>query len=143
MARVTPENGNEKTGAAFRTGNAPGVEDLQAQIAQLRGDVETLTGMLRETAEHKLNAARSDVSRKADRAAAEVQQQARHLADTAAQYQASAETAVKNNPGTALGLASGIGFVAGPAGGAALGRWFRWDMSHDGQGASPPCPWWH
>lgn len=113
MARVTPENGNEKTGAAFRTGNAPGVEDLQAQIAQLRGDVETLTGMLRETAEHKLNAARSDVSRKADRAAAEVQQQARHLADTAAQYQASAETAVKNNPGTALGLASGIGFVAG------------------------------
>lgn len=96
-----------------QTKTPPTTEELQAQIATLRGDVETLTKLLRETAEHRVSETRARMSAKAGEARTAAEKQVQHMADSFAQYQSEAEAAVRSNPAAALGIAGGVGFLIG------------------------------
>lgn len=113
MARTASQNGLGETHPKFQSSTSPDASDVQAQIATLRTDVETLTSMLRDMAEQKVRGATAQAQEQAGHARTEVERQVKQLADTASAYQADAEAAVRANPGAAVGIATGIGFLAG------------------------------
>ena len=112
MATSATKNGSHGDKAVFQS-SAPGAQELQEQLAALRGDVEALTETLRAMAGHTVETARAQATDTADAALSEVQRQARQVADTASGYRQEAEAAVKAHPAAALALASGAGFLAG------------------------------
>jgi ElaB/YqjD/DUF883 family membrane-anchored ribosome-binding protein len=106
-------NGGKTAGAGTAAKAAPDTEDLSAQLTTLRQDVETLNEMVRDLVSHKFTSVRAQAQEAAEEARSAAKRQARNAADTAQYYQQEAEAAVRNNPSAALGIATGIGFLAG------------------------------
>lgn len=90
-------------------------EDLQSQISVLQEDISTLANTIRdltgqageevkEAAKQRAEAMRSSLENGADRAGETVNAAYGH-----------AQTAVREHPGAAMGLAAAVGFAAGMA----------------------------
>ncbi len=112
MAATAAKNGSVSARKNDQT-PAPEAEDLTAQVMALKSEVETLTRMLRDMAEDRSASLKTKVEDAADDTRARIEQEAQQLAETASNYRQEAESAVRANPGTALGIATGVGFLAG------------------------------
>ncbi|MGI3168561.1 glycine zipper domain-containing protein [Pseudooceanicola sp. C21-150M6] len=90
-----------------------GADDVKAQIATLQADVAELTRTMSAYGKNRGNEARAAASRRAE----EVRVRAEALGhDAEAQLRqgyAQAETAVRDNPAAAVGIAAGVGFLLG------------------------------
>ena len=93
--------------------NKPDAADLSEQIETLRNDLATLTQAIADLGKAKgddaVNAAKTTLSDARDQAA--------DAAETARlqamELQDKADTFIKNQPATALGIVAGIGFLVG------------------------------
>ena len=109
MARSTSTNGTSSNGSAA-TASA---DDVRAQIAALQSDVAELTRTIGDYGRARGGDAKAAASLKAE----ELRNRADHLRhDAEARIKtgyAQAETAVRDNPAAAVGIAAGLGFVLG------------------------------
>ena len=78
------------------------IEDLKAQLATLKTDMADLGKILSDLPKEKIAEARIAAKVNAEKAR-----------ETALDYVAQAESAARRNPGAALGIAAGAGFLAG------------------------------
>ncbi len=88
---------------------SPTVEELNEQIAELKAKLSDLADEAQERGEEFVGAAR----RRARRAYRAASDQASHLRDRASGYFDDADTAVREHPATAMGIAVGVGFALG------------------------------
>ena len=96
------------------------VEELNAQIADLKAQLEELTGNLkdqgRDFAAHLKSRGEDvvdDMRGRARRAYSAAATQSGALKARAHDYLDEADTAVRDNPATAMGVAVGVGFLLG------------------------------
>ena len=115
MARSTPAtNGAAPTTSASTASSAKATsDDVRDQIATLQADIAALTKTVSEYGKAQSDSAKSMAADKAE----ELRLRASILKDDAeAQIKsgyAQAETAVKDNPAAAVGIAAGLGFLVG------------------------------
>ncbi len=96
------------------------IEDLNAQIADLKSQLEELAGNLKEQGRGLAADLKSrgedvvdDVRGRARRAYSAASTQGGALKARAQDYLEEADTAVRENPATSMGIAVGVGFVLG------------------------------
>lgn len=104
MARSTTSNGSAATASA---------DDVRNQIAALQADVAQLTKTVGDYGRARGDEAKAAATKKAE----ELRLRADHLRHEAETQlktgYAQAETAVRDNPAAAVGIAAGLGFLVG------------------------------
>jgi len=99
--------------ATTQTKTDPTIEDLQEQITTLREDISALTTTLgnygKARSEDLSASARAQAQRMAAMGEAGLADAQRQATDAYSQ----AETRVRENPATAMGMAAGLGFLVG------------------------------
>lgn len=93
-------NGSNKTGEGA-AGDAS-LEEISAQIEALKADLAGLTDAVGHYGKGRYREARSEAER-----------HARHVRSEAEDYGRQAQDFIRDQPATALGLASGVGFLIG------------------------------
>lgn len=97
--------------------SAPTSEELSAQVATLREDVATLTNLLgdftKAKGEQVTEATKETFSSIRDESKARASAATDAASKQVTELQGQANDFVKNQPGTALGVAAGIGFLVG------------------------------
>ncbi|WP_238364480.1 DUF883 family protein [Mesobacterium pallidum] len=88
-------------------------DSIEKQLATIREDISKLTSSLAELGRAQGTAAKENVKATAAELRAKGEDNVRYAQDqlTAAAHRA--ETSVRENPGAAVGIAAGIGFVVG------------------------------
>lgn len=116
MASTAKANGSgSKTTGSSASASAGEVttDDIRAQIAALQSDVAELTRTVGDYGRSRGDEAKAAAARKAEELKARADM-VRHDAETQLRSgYAQAETAVRDNPAAAVGLAAGVGFVLG------------------------------
>lgn len=111
MTQAATTNGAAQTAKSAKP--QASADDVRDQLAALQADVAELTKTVTSYGKARGEEARASVSQ----TAAELRQRADTLrSDAEAQLRqgyAQAETAVRDNPAAAVGIAAGIGFVLG------------------------------
>lgn len=96
------------------------IEDLNAQIAELKAQIADMAGTVKTHGENIAQGLRAkgehvadEVRHRARRAYSAASDQADIVKSRAQGYLQEADTAVKENPATAMGVAVGVGFLMG------------------------------
>lgn len=98
--------------AAGKTSNgAKTAPDLEADIKQLKADIEELTRHLAETGQHGYRAARSAASQGADQMRMQGEAAIEALRDSARDLEDQFIASVREKPVTSLAIAAGVGFL--------------------------------
>lgn len=105
MATATTANGKAKSNLSS--------EDLESQIAALKADVAALTGTLKGMGVQQGEALKASAMDSASALRKRGEETAAEVQKTAQEYYATAETRVRDNPAAAVGIAAGVGFLAG------------------------------
>ena len=87
------------------------VSDLEADIRQLRADIELLTAQLARTGEHGMGAAKRAASQGAEHLRAQGEAAIEGLRSSANDIEAQITASVREKPITSLAIAAGIGFL--------------------------------
>lgn len=103
MATASGKTDKSETGSAAR--------DLEADIAQLKADIEKLAEQLRLTGRHSYGAARRMAAEGSERAWSEGEAAIETLRSTASDLERQVVDTVRQKPMTALAIAAGIGFL--------------------------------
>ncbi|HHZ08688.1 MAG TPA: DUF883 family protein [Rhizobiales bacterium] len=90
---------------------ASAARDLEADIAQLKADIEKLAEQLRITGRHSYGAARRMAAEGRERALSEGEAAIENLRSTAGDLERQLVDTVRQKPMTALAVAAGIGFL--------------------------------
>lgn len=88
-------------------------DDVKEQLSVLRDDIAALTSIVADFSGAKTSQVKSDVQNRAAQLAEDSAAAAAALRGQARDQIAGAEQAVRANPGAAVGIAAGIGFIAG------------------------------
>jgi len=100
------------TAATGKSGNgARSVSDLEADINQLKADIEKLTEQLARTGEHGLGAARRAATQGAEQLRAKGEEAVETLRENARDIEAQITSNVREKPITSLAIAAGVGFL--------------------------------
>ncbi|SPF79560.1 DUF883 family protein [Pseudoprimorskyibacter insulae] len=102
-----------RTATSIANGKDVSAQDVEAQIATLKSDISELTKVIAELGKSRSTEVAAQARQNADALVAkgnEVLASAKTTAQDAAQK---TETAIKENPGTAVAIATGLGFLAG------------------------------
>jgi len=100
--------------ASGKTGKPEGEStplDLEADIAQLKADIERLAAQLRVTGRHSYGAARRMAAEGKERAWTEGEAAIESLRSTAGDLERQVVDTVREKPVTALAIAAGVGFL--------------------------------
>ncbi|CAG1013551.1 MAG: DUF883 family protein [Rhizobiaceae bacterium] len=103
MATASGKSDKSEAGSAAR--------DLEADIAQLKEDIEKLAEQLRITGRHSYGAARRMATEGKERAWSEGEAAIENLRSTAGDLERQVVDTVRQKPMTALAIAAGIGFL--------------------------------
>lgn len=103
MASASGKSDKNEAGSAAR--------DLEADIAQLKADIEKLAEQLRITGRHSYGAARRMATEGKERAWSESEAAIENLRSTASDLERQVVDTVRQKPMTALAIAAGIGFL--------------------------------
>lgn len=104
MAQAQKTSGNSAT---------PTQEELAAQVSQIKDDIGALTRMLAEYAGEKEERAEAALKAKAHAAKEQGAVAMKHAQEQAEKLGAQTHDFVTHNPGLALGVAAGLGFLIG------------------------------
>mgnify|MGYP000193381617 CR=1 FL=1 len=96
--------------------SAPSTEELAAQIDQIKDDIGALTRMLAEYAGDKEQKAQDALKAKAQAAKDQGAVAMKQAQAQAEKLGAQTQDFVAHNPGLALGVAAGLGFLVGALG---------------------------
>lgn len=98
--------------AAGKTGNeSPTTEDLEADIRQLKADIEKLTRQLAKTGQHGFGTARKAASEGVEQLRSQGEAAMENLRGNARDFEEQIAVHVREKPVTSLALAAGIGFL--------------------------------
>lgn len=103
MATATGKTGKPEDGANAR--------DFEADIAQLKADIEKLAAQFRVTGQRSYGAARRMAAEGKERAWAEGEAAIENLRATAGDLERQVIDTVREKPVTALAIAAGVGFL--------------------------------
>lgn len=100
------------TAATGKAGNGGrSVSDLEADINQLKADIEKLTEQLARTGEHGLGAARRAATQGAEQLRAKGEEAVESLRENARDIEVQITSNVREKPITSLAIAAGVGFL--------------------------------
>ena len=99
--------------AATKSNADPSLKEVSIQIEALKTDLANLTEAVGSYGKARLESTRDDLERKARTAQHRTEEGIEHLRGEAAHYAKEAQDMVRQQPGTALGIAAGLGFLAG------------------------------
>ncbi|AZO21362.1 MULTISPECIES: YqjD family protein [unclassified Mesorhizobium] len=91
--------------------DAPSNSDLEADIRQLRADIEELTRQLAKTGEHGYGAARHAASEGVEHLRAQGEAAFESVRGSAQDIEAQLIATVREKPVTSLAIAAGVGFL--------------------------------
>ncbi|RWA67198.1 DUF883 domain-containing protein [Mesorhizobium sp. M1C.F.Ca.ET.193.01.1.1] len=98
--------------AAGRTAkDAPSNSDLEADIQQLRADIEELTKQLAKTGEHGYGAARRAAAEGVEQLRTQGEAAFESMRGSAHDIEAQLVASVREKPVTSLAIAAGVGFL--------------------------------
>lgn len=101
------------TAASKSNGIDKSVKDLEAQIAALKADVSDLSGTLQNIGRDGASDLNTKARETADKLRAKGAETAQYAGEQAKVAYGQAEDQVRNNPAAAVGIAAGVGFIAG------------------------------
>ncbi len=101
----SPSTANAKKEASY--------EDLNEQISILRDDISALTGTIADLTKAQANQLTGAAAQQAEAARQKGVETAALVANQAKDVQTQAQEFVDARPGTALGIAAGLGFLVG------------------------------
>lgn len=91
----------------------PSAEDLRQELDRLREDMARIAGTLADLGRHRGEAVADSLRDNASRLYAAGEQRAEDLARRATDAYAECNDMVRRQPATAMGIAAGLGFLAG------------------------------
>lgn len=112
MAQTASEKSNGN-GAKTSGSGEPQYEDLSRQIEAVKDDIARLTETLGNLGRSERDRLASAARARGEEIKAAGEEQYRHVRDTAEGYLQEGERYVKQQPGTALGMAVAVGFLVG------------------------------
>lgn len=101
------------TSNATTTSSDPTLKEVSIQIEALKTDLANLTDAVGSYGKARYRRTRKDLERGARAAQDRTEESIDHLRGEAEHYAHEAQEMVRQQPGTALGLAAGVGFLAG------------------------------
>ncbi|KAA9007949.1 DUF883 family protein [Histidinibacterium aquaticum] len=99
--------------AASKAEKEASLKDISVQIEALKADLANLTEAMGDYGKSRYRSTRKDVERRAKDARRSAEDGMEHLQNEAEYYSRQAQDMVREQPGTALGIAAAIGFLIG------------------------------
>jgi ElaB/YqjD/DUF883 family membrane-anchored ribosome-binding protein len=99
------------TAAGRNATDAPSTADLEADIRQLKADIEELTRQLAKTGEHGYGAARRAAAEGVEQLRAQGEAAFESVRGSAQDMEAQLIASVREKPVTSLAIAAGVGFL--------------------------------
>ena len=99
------------TAAAGKTGNGANAPDLEADIKQLRADLEKLAKQMATTGEHGYGTAKRAAAFGAEQIRAQGEAKLEELRASAKDIEEQILASVREKPVTSLAIAAGVGFL--------------------------------